>query len=138
MRYFIKIDNGQIIDHPIQEDNFVSAFPNIDIDNLPPTFAEFIRRPQAPIGVFEVYQGVEYDWVGNVVEDIHFVRPMTEEEKNQTREEAKKNWEEINGPSSWIFDPETCLHNPPIPYPSDGKSYGWNNEQLNGVLVNNN
>lgn len=39
--------------------------------------------------------------------------------------------------SSWILNEETCLWNPPIPYPQDGNLYEWNNEQLNWVLVNN-
>lgn len=26
---------------------------------------------------------------------------------------------------SWILDENTCLWNPPIPYPSDGKIYKW-------------
>ena len=27
--------------------------------------------------------------------------------------------------ASWILDDQTCLWNPPIPYPSDGKMYYW-------------
>tara|TARA_B100000945_G_C20036667_1_gene437085 strand:+ start:128 stop:496 length:369 start_codon:yes stop_codon:yes gene_type:complete len=27
---------------------------------------------------------------------------------------------------SWILDEDTCVYGPPIPYPSDGKEYGWN------------
>ena len=131
MKLFILLEDGKPVNHPFLESNFFENFSHLE----PHQYAEFIRRPQPSIGVFEVYQGVKYDWVGNVVEDIHFVRPMTEEEKNQKREEAKKIWKETNGPSSWIFDPETCLHNPPIPYPSDGKSYVWNNEQLNWVEI---
>ena len=26
---------------------------------------------------------------------------------------------------SWVFDESTCRWNPPIPYPSDGLSYRW-------------
>lgn len=39
--------------------------------------------------------------------------------------------------SSWLLNEETCLWDPPIPYPQDGNLYEWNNEQLNWVLVNN-
>jgi hypothetical protein len=27
---------------------------------------------------------------------------------------------------SWILDEETCQWNPPIPYPTDGNNYVWN------------
>lgn len=27
---------------------------------------------------------------------------------------------------SWILDNDTCLWNPPIPFPNDGKPYIWN------------
>lgn len=26
---------------------------------------------------------------------------------------------------SWILNPESCLWNPPVPYPTDGKAYEW-------------
>jgi hypothetical protein len=29
---------------------------------------------------------------------------------------------------SWILNEETCLWEPPIPYPTDGKPYLWNEE----------
>lgn len=27
--------------------------------------------------------------------------------------------------SSWALDPSTCLWQPPVPMPTDGKMYGW-------------
>lgn len=35
--------------------------------------------------------------------------------------------------ASWILNEETCLWEAPIPYPDDGKSYGWNEETLSWV-----
>lgn len=32
---------------------------------------------------------------------------------------------------SWILNEQTCLWEPPIPYPEDGKRYMWNEENLN-------
>ena len=40
MNYFIKIKNGKPFEYPIQEDNFVQAFPNIDLKFLPAEFAK--------------------------------------------------------------------------------------------------
>jgi hypothetical protein len=31
---------------------------------------------------------------------------------------------------SWILNEETCLWESPIPYPTDGESYTWNEEDL--------
>jgi hypothetical protein len=31
---------------------------------------------------------------------------------------------------SWILDEETCRWNPPIPYPTDGFTYSWNESEL--------
>ena len=32
--------------------------------------------------------------------------------------------------NSWTLDEETCLWNPPVAMPSDGKIYSWNEETL--------
>jgi len=37
--------------------------------------------------------------------------------------------------SSWVLDEETCLWEAPVPYPTDGEQYDWDNETLNWVLV---
>ena len=31
---------------------------------------------------------------------------------------------------SWVLNDDTCLWNPPIPYPEDGKLYIWNEENV--------
>lgn len=80
LQLFIQIRDGQPYEHPITAVNFQQAFPNIDMDNLPDTFAKFIRVEKPIIDVFEVYEGVTYQWVDGVVKDVHSVRPMTEEE----------------------------------------------------------
>lgn len=30
--------------------------------------------------------------------------------------------------ASWTLDEETCLWNPPVDYPTDGKAYDWNEQ----------
>lgn len=30
--------------------------------------------------------------------------------------------------NSWVLDEQSCLWNPPVPYPTDGKRYQWNEE----------
>jgi hypothetical protein len=35
--------------------------------------------------------------------------------------------------SSWVLDEETCIWQPPTPYPTDGKLYDWDEQQLNWI-----
>ena len=36
--------------------------------------------------------------------------------------------------ASFILNEDTCLWEPPVPYPTDGKRYLWNEEELEWVL----
>jgi hypothetical protein len=84
MELFIQIRDGQPHEHPIFGDNFCEAFPHIDVGNLPPEFAQFVRVPKP---VFEVQDfkvvgdSPVYEWGGGVVQDVWSVRDMTEAEK---------------------------------------------------------
>ena len=81
LELFIQIRDGQPFEHPIFADNFREAFPDVDTENLPDTFAKFIRVDQPVPDTYEVYEGVTYQWVDGAVKDVHSVRPMTDEER---------------------------------------------------------
>jgi hypothetical protein len=82
LELYIQIRNGQPFEHPIFADNFKMAFPDVNINELPADrFAKFIRVEPPQLGTFEVYEGVMYEWAGDVVKDVHYVRQMTEEER---------------------------------------------------------
>jgi hypothetical protein len=51
MNLYIQIKDGQPFEHPIFEDNFIEAFPNVDINNLPLEFAKFRRIPIEECGL---------------------------------------------------------------------------------------
>lgn len=36
---------------------------------------------------------------------------------------------------SWTLDEETCLWNPPVAYPTDGKAYDWNEQSQAWVEI---
>ena len=36
---------------------------------------------------------------------------------------------------SWVLDEETCLWQPPVGYPQDGKRYTWDEQQINWIEV---
>jgi hypothetical protein len=81
LELYIQIRDGQPHEHPIFADNFRAAFPDVDTENLPDTFAKFIRVDQPVVDTYEVYEGVTYQWVDGVVKDVHLVRAMTDEER---------------------------------------------------------
>jgi hypothetical protein len=61
MKLFIRLQNGQPVEHPMIEENFIQIFPHIDINNLPEEFIEFVRKPEPSVlGVYEIYLGVNY------------------------------------------------------------------------------
>jgi hypothetical protein len=134
VRLFIKIVNGSPFEHPMVEENFVQVFPDIDINNLPEGYAEFKRKETRRAGVYEVFERTDYVWNGDIVEDSHIYRDMTEEEKTTKQNEVKALWAE-NGYASWVFNEETCSFDPPTPYPDDGNSYSWDEETTSWVEV---
>jgi hypothetical protein len=86
MELFIQIRDGQPHEHPIMGDNFREAYPDIDVNNLPPEFARFERIPTPNINLFEVNEGVTYEIADGVVRDVWHIRAMTAEERAPVEE----------------------------------------------------
>jgi len=135
MNLYIRIKDGMPFEHPIIEENFKIVFPNIDTNNLPPDFAKFRRLAVPQLATYEIHDHTTYEWDGNIVTDVHHIRPMTEEEKLQKQNEAKSIWEATGYPS-WTFNEETCSFDPPIPYPENGLFYVWDEETLSWIELN--
>jgi len=36
---------------------------------------------------------------------------------------------------SWLLNEDTCLWEPPIPYPTDGEMYTWDENEISWVLI---
>jgi hypothetical protein len=125
MNLYIQLQNGEPVNHPIMEENLRQAFPEMDLNNLPDTFARFERVVPAMLGVYEINEGATYEWVDGVVKDVHHRRAMTPEERTAKQDATKAEWQQNNGFASWTFNEETCVFDPPVPYPTDGKFYVW-------------
>lgn len=135
MKLFIQIQNDQPIDHPITEENLLQLFPDFDLNSLPEGWTVF-ERVEAPIpGVYEVPEHLGYVWDGNVVKDHWNLRSMTEEEKLHKQNSVKRAWIESNISKTWTFDENTCRFIPPVPYPSDGNAYEWNEMTQNWQVI---
>lgn len=134
MELFIEIKDGKPIGHPIYADNFSQVFPSIDTNNLPACFAKFVKGAPPEIGVYEVYVGAVYEKRGDVVTEVHRVRPMTSEEIIAKQNAIKERWA-ASGDDSWSFNESTCSFDPPADYPNDGKKYLWDKNTMSWVEV---
>jgi hypothetical protein len=128
MNLYIRVDsNKQPIEHPILEENFLLCFPQIDINNLPPEFAKFERVSAPKLGPYEKNLRVQYELhPDGIFRDVWYKDTMSHEEILTIQNEVKLAWSSNSfAPKSFIFNEEKCLFEPPIPYPSDGKIYQW-------------
>ena len=134
MELFIRIVDGQPFEHPMFIGNFCQAFPDVDVNNLPPEFARFERIDPPAVGVYEIYEGVTYEKNGEVYQDVHHVRSMTDAEKL-----AKQNLVRGAGAkyASWVFNETTCSFEAPTPRPVDGKIYRWDEPTTSWIEVTN-
>ena len=132
MELYIQIRNGQPFEHPIFGDNFRQAFPDIDVNNLPPEFAKFERVERPKLNVYEVMESDEptYELVDGIWKDVWSVRPMTDQEKADKIAQYKAN---PRFPS-WTLDETTLQWSPPTPKPDDGQKYRWDEPTLSWVV----
>jgi hypothetical protein len=135
MELFIRIVDGQPFEHPILGDNFRQAFPNIDVNNLPPEFAKFERTP-CPSLVYATLNSKEttYQWVDGVVKDVWDVTPMTSQEITDKQNAVKAIWA-THPFQSWVFNEALCRFESPTPKPDDGKVYIWDEPTTSWVEV---
>ena len=132
MELLIRLKGGKPFEHPITVDNFQQAFPGIDLSNLPNWVARFERIPPPELGTYEVYEETLYVMSDSgVVQDVHQIRNMTESERKAKIDSvlAKPVF------ASWVFDEPSCSWKPPVPYPTDGKHYRWDESITNWVEV---
>lgn len=153
LELFIRVDeNGNAVDHPIMESNFRLAFPDIDVDNLPSTFARFVRILRPQVGVYDIIN-IEpvYELVDGVFTDVWGLRSMTPEEKTAKQQATEIAFIESKGEhavnfTAWVLDEATCKMKAPVerqegenawngstnnwetrePRPTDNKNYKWN------------
>jgi hypothetical protein len=115
MRYLIQLLDGQTVNHPIAEDNFRDAFPDVDLDApLPPWVAWFTRTDprDLPVGIYE-HQTEAYGWKDGVVVDLWPNVPYTAEEKAEKIALAMAE----DHPSDWVFDEDRCCWTPDLSAP---------------------
>ena len=136
MELFIRIENGVPYEHPIIRDNFIAAFPEINLENLPDWVKPFERVEIPEIGTYEVFEGTTYQDIDGVVKDVHAIRAMTDGERLAKQNAVKNSWTQ-NGYASWVFDEATCDFLPPVGHPNDDKDYQWDEATTKWIEVAN-
>jgi hypothetical protein len=136
MDLYIQLIGNQPVNHPLVKENVQSAFPDVDFNNLPNWLAKFERVPTPIIGPYEKNQRNVYEFVGEIVKDVWYADPMTNEEIIEKQNQTKESWEEY-GFSSWIFNETTCEFDPPAPYPIDTDiNYYWDEDTISWLPIN--
>jgi len=86
------------------------------------------------------HNGLEYSFIDGKYKDVWHVVDMTEEEKKNKIAKYKEDWAKENpGVTSWTFNEEKCLFEPPKPYPDSSEDelrvlYIWDESSLSWVL----
>lgn len=138
MELFIRIKDGQPFEHPIEKTNLLQVFPYIDVNNLPQEFAKFERVLLTKLSPYQIHEGSSYGWVDGVVKDIHHISEISAEEKAAMIAECIAAWDASPKKQqfpSWTFCEPCCCFEAPIPYPSDGNVYYWDEPNLKWVDV---
>jgi hypothetical protein len=136
MRLIIRIKNGQPYEHPMLEENFIQAFPDADLTDLPAEFAWFERVPAPVLGVYQRNQRAVYQLcTDGMYRDVWYCDNMTAEEIKEKQDAVKAYWASKNGYASWVFNEQSCSFLPPVPYPEDGKQYFWDEESVSWIEV---
>lgn len=137
MNLYIRLENGQPVDHPILLENLLAAYPEIDPNNIPSVFVKFERVLSPELGIYEVNEGATYQWMDGIVKDVWHIRSMTQEEKTALQNQIKDLWVTNNGYPSWIFNEELCMFEALKPRPDkhDGIIYVWDEDSLNWISV---
>ena len=132
MQLVIKIENGNLIDHPILFENLQMLYPGIDYENLPSGYIKFTRverpnlEPKKVVSTSSVY--IIED---GIAKDHWEVRDLTNEERANKIQELY----DMRAHPSWIIDEEELTLTPPVPYPNDDKNYYWDENTLSWIEI---
>lgn len=124
MNLFIRIENGQPVNHPAFEDNLMHAFGEI-----PANWESFTRVERPVATTYQVFDAIDstYEKVNGVWTDVWSLRDMTAEEIAAKQQRVKDDWASLpnrDNFTAWQFNESTCSFEPPVPCPENG-NYEW-------------
>ena len=118
--FYIKVIDGQPIDHPVTYQNLMDVFGTIP-DNYE-SFSRASRPVPTVYTVVDVNALPTYKKVDGVWTEEFPVYELTPEEIAAKQQAVKDKWnsrpnDAIQNFSAWVFDENLCKYVPPIPFP---------------------
>ena len=112
MSHFARIENEVVVAVIVAETDFINMLPSAEqwVQTSYNTYGGAHRHGGTPLRKNYAAIGGAYD-----VQKDAFIPPKTF--------------------PSWVLDEATCLWNAPVPYPTDGKDYGWDEATLSWVTT---
>jgi hypothetical protein len=92
---YIKVQNGQTIEHPVMPDNLLQVFGKIPDEYEP--FMRLSEEHQTPLKMYEMWDDSvhPYTKVNGVWTDVLARRPMTAQERNMKEEQLKVQYRQM-------------------------------------------
>lgn len=129
--FFIKVENGTTVDHPVTLENLILIYQNFDINNPPDGYLPFFRANTPATTEPYIIHEPNYIVSDNSVSELYIARTMTTEEKQQVFDKM----EQYKPYPSWILNVDKCLWEPPILYPTDDKKYSWDEDTQDWIEI---
>ena len=129
MGHYAKVQNGIVTQVIVAEPEFFDSF----IDTYP---GKWIKTS------YNIHGGVYYDPETGEPSDNQSV--INEDDARQRKNYAGKGYtydrerDAFIPPKpydSWVLNEDTCLWDPPVPYPDDGNDYTWDEETTSWVVA---
>lgn len=105
MSHFAKVENGLVTQVIVAEDDFIAELPGVWVQTSYNTYGGIHHLGGKPLRKNYAGIGHTYDEQRDA-----FIPPKLY--------------------PSWVLEENTCLWTAPIPMPTDGKDYGWDEETL--------
>jgi hypothetical protein len=123
MAHFSKVYNGVVVNVIVADPEFFETF----VDTSP---GEWIQTS------YNTFGGVHYQPNSRTPsEDQSKALRKNFGSVGYTYDHTKDAFIPPRNYASWTLNEQTCLWEPPTPYPNDGKNYGWSEPTTSWVLM---
>ena len=114
MAHFVKLGKGNIVEQVVVVSNDIATTEQAGID-----FLNNLYKTR------DVWKQTSYN--GNIRKNFAGIGYTYDQQKDAFIPPCQYH--------SWILNEDTCIWEPPIPYPNDGKIYNWNENNQTWELV---